>query len=89
MPTSEYSAVPHQLTDATVRLRPAPAADELLADLNKKIADLELQVDDLEQQLKVLREQRLVGSRARRHSWTSGTHQTPARSSFTGRVRIL
>ena len=50
MPKSEYSAVSHQLTDARVRLRPAPAADELLADLNKKIADLELQVDDLEQQ---------------------------------------
>ena len=59
MPKSEYSAVSHQLTDARVRLRPAPAADELLAALNKKIADLELQVDDLEQQLKVLREQRL------------------------------
>ena len=49
----------HQLTDARVRLRPAPAADELLAALNKKIVDLELQVDDLEQKLKVLREQRL------------------------------
>ena len=55
MPKSEYSAVSHQLTDARVRLRPAPAADELLAALSRKIADL----DDLEQQLKVLREQRL------------------------------
>jgi hypothetical protein len=59
MPKSEYSVVSHQLTDARVRLRPAPAADELLAALSKKIADLELQVDGLEQQLKVLREQRL------------------------------
>jgi hypothetical protein len=58
MPTSEYSVVSHQLTDARVRLTPAPAADELLA-LNKKIADLELQVDDLEQQLEVLREKHL------------------------------
>ena len=57
--STEYSAMSHQLTDARVRLRPAPAVDEPLAALNKKIADLELQVDDLEQQLKVLREQRL------------------------------